>query len=91
MELACATGQSKIANYLLKDLYLVSSRDLKLSKPVDERMYLYVPMLKKDLAVWDIVLQYVPLTRQDVKDLMWILKQVQWTEGIEALLSSRAC
>jgi hypothetical protein len=51
-ELACATGQSKIAYYMLKDLNLVTSRDLNIrngSKMVHKMMHLFVPILKKDI------------------------------------------
>jgi hypothetical protein len=47
-ELACATGQAIIAEWLLKDCSLLHRRDLRASKMLNERMYLFVPVLKKD-------------------------------------------
>lgn len=54
-------------------------------------MHLYVPTLKKDLETLGCCLQYLKLSYDDVKNLLWLMKQVQWTEGIELLLQSRAC
>jgi hypothetical protein len=74
LELACATGQSNIAEWLLKDCKLQHRRDLKASKLLNERMYLFVPVLKKDALTFERVLQYVKLLPNDVKDLLWLLK-----------------
>lgn len=90
LELACTSGQSKIVSYLLKDLHLCHL-DAKSNLPVHDRMALYVPCLKHDTAVFELVLQYFPLSRPDVRDLLYLLKQVQWLEGIELLLASKQC
>lgn len=53
-------------------------------------MFLYVPTLKKDLPSFEVSLAYIQcLSNQDIKDLLFLLKQVNWTAGIEALLKSR--
>lgn len=74
LELACSTGQSNIAEWLLKDCKLQHRRDLKAFKLLNERMYLFVPVLKKDALTFERVLQYVKLLPNDVKDLLWLLK-----------------
>ena len=75
---------------MLKDLHLCH-RDTKANLPIHERMALYVPCLRKDSAVFELVLQYFKLSRIDCRDLLYLLKQVYWLEGIELLLASKAC
>jgi len=60
-ELACATGSAKVAQYLAQELNLVSKRDLNISrgKMIHQMMFLYVPVLKKDLASFQVSLQFV--------------------------------
>ena len=92
-ELACATGSTKVAQFLVQELGLVSKRDMNISsaKMIQNMMFLYVPTLKKDLPSFEVSLAHIQcLSNQDIKDLLFLLKQVNWTTGIEALLKSRA-
>ena len=76
LELACATSSSKIAHWLLKDLKLLHKRDTRATKMLHERMHLYVPCLKRDLASLEPCLQHIRLSLNDVKELLWLMKQV---------------
>ena len=54
-------------------------------------MFLYVPALKKDLPSLEVALNYINcLSREDVRDLLFLLKQVSWIAGIEAVLKSKS-
>lgn len=76
LELACATSQTKIAQYLFKDLNLIHKRDLNLKKPkmVHETMFLYVPILRKDISTLSVCFQQISLSNQEIKDLLWLMK-----------------
>lgn len=90
-ELACASGSLKLVTMMLTEYHLRNQRDFKPQKEVHERMYLYIPILKQNLDLFEIVLKFVTLTAEDVRDLLWLMKQTEWTGGIEALLMSKAC
>jgi DNA polymerase III psi subunit len=54
-------------------------------------IFLFVPVLKKDLASFEVSLSFIQcLSKEDIRDLLFLLKQVSWTAGIEALLKSKA-
>jgi len=58
---------------------------------VEDMRFIYVPVLKKDISTFEVALNYIKfLTKQDVSDLLYLLKQVAWTAGIEAALKSKA-
>ena len=58
---------------------------------IQNMTFLYVPALKKDLQSFEVALNYINcLTREDVRDLLLLLKQINWTEGIEAALKSKS-
>ena len=90
-ELACASGSVKMVTALLTEYHLRNQRDFKPNKEVHERMYLYLPILKQNLNLFELVLKFVTLSQEDVRDLLWLMKQTEWTGGIEALLISKAC
>ena len=59
-ELACATGSAEVAQYLAQELNLVSKRDLNISRgKLIHQMFLYVRVLKKDLASFQVSLQFI--------------------------------
>lgn len=58
---------------------------------IQDMMFLYVPALKKDLPSFEVALNYITcLSRDDVRDLLHLLKQVCWTAGIETALKSKS-
>lgn len=87
------TGQVKIVQYLLKDCHLIYKRDLNTvgGKSVHEMKHFFFVVMKKDIKVFEVLCQWLSLSREDIKELMWLLTQVKWTLGIETLLQSKLC
>ena len=92
-ELACAIGQVKIVQFMLKELHLLHRRDLTsdTGRNDQEMRFLFAPIMKKDSRVLELIFQYLSLTRDEIRNIIYLMTQTRWVEGIELLLQSKAC
>lgn len=96
LEIVCTLGNLTLFDYLTKTLRLRHARDFRSDQGqiqfVSQQYFVYLPLLRRDEKFVTELLELTNLwTLGQLEDMALICRQLKWSKGINAVLSSKSC